>query len=41
MKNVGPSIQDRKQIRINANGESVQDAVEKLVETLRANKDIQ
>ena len=41
VKNVGPSIQDRKQIRINANGESVQEAVEKLIQTLRANKDIQ
>jgi electron transfer flavoprotein beta subunit len=38
--NVGPSIQDRKQIRMNADGISVHDAVEKLVETLKANKDI-
>lgn len=37
----GPSIQDRKQIHINANGESIQEAAEKLIETLRANKDIQ
>jgi electron transfer flavoprotein beta subunit len=37
----GPSIQDRKQVRLNANGESIQDAAEKLIETLRANKDIQ
>jgi electron transfer flavoprotein beta subunit len=41
VKNIGPSIQDRKQIRINANGESVQEAVAKLVQELKANKDIQ
>jgi electron transfer flavoprotein beta subunit len=37
---VGPSIQDRKQLRMNADGVSIHDAVEKLVETLKANKDI-
>jgi electron transfer flavoprotein beta subunit len=37
---VGPSIQERKQIRLNANGESVKEAVGKLVEQLKANKDI-
>lgn len=37
---VGPSIQDRKQIRMNADGVSVPEAVKNLVETLRANKDI-
>jgi electron transfer flavoprotein alpha/beta subunit len=37
---VGPSIQDRKQIRMNADGGSIQEAVGKLVETLKANKDI-
>lgn len=40
VKNVGPSIQDRKQIRMNANGESVKEAVDKLVQQLKANKDI-
>lgn len=37
---VGPSIMDRRQVRLNADGVSVKDAVEKLVETLKANKDI-
>jgi electron transfer flavoprotein beta subunit len=41
VKNVGPSIQDRKQIRINADGESTAEAVAKLVQQLKANKDIQ
>lgn len=36
----GPSIQDRKQMRMNPDGTSVHDAVAKLVETLKANKDI-
>lgn len=40
VKGVGPSIQDRKQIRMNANGESVQEAVEKLIKKLKFNKDI-
>ncbi|MBM4762865.1 electron transfer flavoprotein subunit beta/FixA family protein [Bacillus sp. B15-48] len=40
IKKVGPSIQDRKQIRMNADGESVKVAVEKLVQQLKANKDI-
>lgn len=38
--NVGPSIMDRKQIRMNEDGVSMKDAVGKLVETLKANKDI-
>lgn len=38
VKNVGPSIQDRKQIRINANNESVKESVEKLVQQLKTNK---
>ncbi|WP_017756135.1 electron transfer flavoprotein subunit beta/FixA family protein [Calidifontibacillus oryziterrae] len=37
---VGPSIQDRKQIRMNANGESVKEAASSLVQQLKANKDI-
>lgn len=41
VKSIGPSIQDRKQIRLNANGESVKEAVGKLVQQLRANKDIE
>jgi electron transfer flavoprotein beta subunit len=41
VKNIGPSIQDRKQIRINADGGSVTEAVAKLVQQLKANKDIQ
>lgn len=41
VKNIGPSIQDRKQIRMNADGENVTEAVAKLVQQLRANKDIQ
>ena len=40
VKNVGPSIQDRKQIRINSNGENVKESVEKLIQQLKANKDI-
>lgn len=40
VKNIGPSIQDRKQIRINPDGESMKEAVEKLVQQLKANKDI-
>lgn len=41
VKHVGPSIQERKQIRMNANGESVHEAATKLVQQLKANKDIQ
>lgn len=41
VKNIGPSIQDRKQVQLNANGESVKEAVDKLVDTLRKNKVIQ
>nr|WP_295975610.1 electron transfer flavoprotein subunit beta/FixA family protein [uncultured Bacillus sp.] len=37
---IGPSIQDRKQLRMNADGVSIHEAVEKLVETLKVNKDI-
>lgn len=40
VKNIGPSIQDRKQIRINTDGDSMKEAVEKLVQQLKANKDI-
>lgn len=40
VKNIGPSIQDRKQIRINADGESIEEAAAKLVKQLKANKDI-
>lgn len=40
VEKVGPSIQDRKQIRINEGNESAQEAAKKLVETLKANKDI-
>jgi electron transfer flavoprotein beta subunit len=40
VKHVGPSIQDRKQIRMNANGESVKEAAANLVQQLKANKDI-
>lgn len=37
---VGPSIQDRKQICMNTDGVSIHDAVGKLIETLKANKNI-
>lgn len=40
VKNVGPSIMDRKQIRLNEGDTSVKEAVEKLVQQLKANKDI-
>lgn len=40
VKHIGPSIMDRKQIRVNDSGESVKEAVEKLVQQLKANKDI-
>ncbi|MGD8192428.1 electron transfer flavoprotein subunit beta/FixA family protein [Brevibacillus ginsengisoli] len=38
---IGPSIMDRKQIRVNSNDVSVKDAVAELVQLLKANKDIQ
>lgn len=38
--NVGPSIMDRKQIRLNEGGASVKEAVASLVQQLKANKDI-
>ncbi len=38
--NVGPVVMDRKQIRMNADGVSVKESVSKLVESLKANKDI-
>lgn len=40
VKHVGPSIMDRKQIRINENNESIKESVNKLVQQLKANKDI-
>lgn len=40
VKHIGPSIMDRKQIRMNDGDISVREAVEKLVQTLKANKDI-
>lgn len=38
VKNVGPSLQNRKQIRMNANGESVKEAVANLIQELKAHQ---